>query len=215
MSEAQYPFPFFNEEGRVHCQICGKAFLVITPRHLTYKHNVGYKEYQLRFPDAPLSTDEFKAKGKFGKMKGMFSDADRTPPKVVEVEELDDDQTEEIVDDNDIVEFYKKEQKKSEDPIKATKNRIYDHLRTYYTNIKMDYMVQEFDMEGRLRFEAISDFCDPVLKVVINFPDTFWHNRGNIDPLTGEKLKLFGWQVIEIGSVSPSVDKIDAVLENL
>ena len=38
---SEYPFPFFNEEGKVNCQICGKSYLVIVPRHLAL-HNIVY-----------------------------------------------------------------------------------------------------------------------------------------------------------------------------
>jgi hypothetical protein len=214
MSEdQQYNFPFFDDKGHVHCQICGESFLVISPQHLKHRHNINYKAYTLRFPDAPLKSDEFVAKGKFGKMKSMFPEREEEELKKVDVEELEEESTEEPVSEEKIKAFYAKEVKKSKDPIKSAKNKIFSHLKTYYTNIKMDYMVQEFSMDGKLQYEAISDFCDPVLKVVINFPDTFWHNRGNADPQTNQKLRGMGWQVIEIGSPSPSIDAIDAALE--
>jgi hypothetical protein len=58
----------------------------------------------------------------------------------------------------------------------AMKAKILDHLRLYFANIKKDYMISQFGSDNRLKFEFITDFCDPVLKVVIQFPDTFWHN---------------------------------------
>ena len=83
MSTEEYPYPLFDENEKVICQLCGKPFMVISPRHLSGKHEIKYSEYKLRFPDAPLSSAEFTAKSKYGKMKGVFDDD-------VEVEELED-----------------------------------------------------------------------------------------------------------------------------
>ena len=55
---SEYPYPFFDEKGKVICQVCGKAYLVISPPHLK-THNLIYSDYTTRFPDAPLSNKEF------------------------------------------------------------------------------------------------------------------------------------------------------------
>ena len=66
MSSEEYPHPLFSEDKKVVCQICGKPFQVISPKHLA-QHNLRYAEYKLRFPDAPLSNSEFAASSKYGK----------------------------------------------------------------------------------------------------------------------------------------------------
>ena len=52
MSTEEYSYPLFDENGKVNCQICGKPFMVISPRHLSGKHKIQYGEYKLRFPDS-------------------------------------------------------------------------------------------------------------------------------------------------------------------
>lgn len=212
---SEYSYPLFDENGKVVCQICGKAFLVISPRHLKYKHKIEYREYTMRFPDAPLSTEEFIATSKFGKVKSMMGDdkIDEEGLKEIFIDEPIDIDDDDDLEDFDLEKAYQKDIIK--DPIKAMKNRIFDHLKVYLSNVKMDYMVQEFAPSGHLIFETITDFCDPVLKIVIDFPDTFWHNRGFIDPSRDLKLRQNGWKVLSIKSADPKLDKIDEALDSL
>lgn len=200
----QYPHPFFNEKKKVICQICGKPFLVISPKHLG-KHNIVYDDYKKRFPDAPLSTQEFKARGKYGKTKLFENDEIGTEQlvdeKEPEVEELD-------------VEKLAKEYK-ALSPMDAMKARIIDHLKLYFANIKKDYFISQYGTDNRLKFEFITDFCDPILKVVVQFPDVFWHNvEAGIDLNKNLKLEQYGWKVIEIPTNNPSFELIDKYLEN-
>ena len=82
----EYPYPLLNkEDGKVSCQLCGKSFLVITPRHLS-THNVTYSEYKMRFPNAPLSCEEFAIRGKYGKDKDLFMEQMIEEETIVEEE---------------------------------------------------------------------------------------------------------------------------------
>lgn len=200
---SEYPHPFYNEKGKVICQICGKPFLVISPRHLQ-KHNIQYENYTKRFPKAPLSTEEFRARGKFGKNK-LFETDEIGPEQLV-------DECEPEVEELDIEKLVKSQ--KPVTPMEAMKAKILDHLRLYYANIKKDFMITQYGIDNRLKFEFITDFCDPILKVVIQFPDTFWHNvEAAIDLNKNIKLEKYGWKVIEIPSNNPSFELIDEYLE--
>ena len=44
----------------ITCQICGRSFNKITNSHLRDKHQLTPKEYQIRYPDAPMMTDEVR-----------------------------------------------------------------------------------------------------------------------------------------------------------
>jgi len=206
---SEYPYPLFNEKGKVNCQICGKPFLVISPRHLQ-KHNIKYADYTHRFPKAPLSSEEFAARGKYGKNKDLFIH----PENEEEIgEEIFVDEPEiEVLDD--VEQFMKQEIKKS-DPIRSMKLKFRDHLRLYFSNIQMDYLIRQFGTDKRLKFEFITDYCDPVLRVVVQFPDTFWHNHDLcIDLNKSKKLEEYGWKVYKIPSNNPSLDKIDKILQD-
>jgi hypothetical protein len=199
----EYPYQFFDENKKVICQICGKPFLVISPRHLE-KHNIKYADYTKRFPDAPLSTQEFKARGKYGKTK-LFYDDEIGPEEIVEEKEPE---IEEINIKKLSMEY------SHLTPMDAMKARILDHLRMYFVNVKKDYLILQYGVDNRLKFEFITDFCDPILKIVIQFPDTFWHNvEAAIDLNKNIKLAQYGWKVIEIPSKSPSFELIDKYLD--
>jgi len=201
----EYPYPFFDEKGKVFCQACGKSYLVISPRHLA-THNLTYSDYTTRFPDAPLANKEFAARGKYGKQKDLLKQSDE--PAIEELSEV-------LNEDPEIQELQKlSESIEKLNPIQAMKARILDHLKLHYLNIRADYLISQFGTDNLLKFEFITDFCDPVLKVVIQFPDTFWHNQeAALDPNKNIKLAEYGWKVIEIPSNNPSYKKIDKYIK--
>jgi hypothetical protein len=212
---SEYEHPFFDEKGRVICQLCGKPFLVISPRHLSSNHSIKYAEYKLRFPDAPLSSEEFNASSKYGKEKQVF-----VKEELEKIDELPEDMGEEIeVVEPEIeeeIDFSKMlNEKKSNDICCNSKDQVLDLLRAYFTNVKKDYMIRQ-EVAGRIVFEFITDFCDPVLKIVIQFPKTFWHNKeAYIDPNKNLKLEQHGWKIVEITANPPRIQDISSALERL
>ena len=216
---SEYSYPMFNEQGKVLCQICGKPYLVISPRHLG-THNIKYNEYKLRFPDAPLSSSEFNASSKYGKEKTIFVKKEMS--KFEDEVALPNEETEEIVvneepeieDEIDLTMFLEKEIKEI-DVMAKSKNKILDYLRAYFTNIEKDYIIDQIGIDGSLKFQFVTDFCDPVLKIVIQFPKAFWHNKElAIDPNKNIKLRQYGWKVIEFKSASPSFKEIGKRIES-
>lgn len=197
------PYPEFDSKGKLLCQICGKPFLTLSPKHLL-KHNITFDDYRKRYPQAPLSSKEFNARSKFGKNKEIFMDQQgkNIEPPEPEIEELD------------IETIMLKEVQSN--PMKAMKNRILDYLRVNYTNVRSDYMIRQFGIDNRLKFEFITDFCDPILKVVFQFPDTFWHNKDLLLDLNKKlKLESYGWKVFEIPTQNPSNEMIiECLLES-
>ena len=187
--------------------------MVISPRHLSGKHDIQYGEYKLRFPDAPLSSAEFNAKSKFGKVKGVFDD-DVEVEELNEIErefaELEDPEvhSEVEIDISKLTETIRRHK----DPMEAKKSKILEHLRTFFSNIQQDYVIHLIDGGGQLNEEYITDFADPVLKVNVEFPDTFWHNQGYIDLMRDEKMKSYGWKIIKVPGQSPSRKKMTEII---
>jgi len=203
MPLAKLIHPEFDSKGKVICQICGKSFLVISPLHLK-KHNIIFSDYVKRYPNAPVSSEEFNKRSKIGRDKDMLfmeqQEKGIVNPEVnPEIEELD------------IEKIMQKEIE--ENPMKSSKNRILDILRVLYTNVRPDYMIRQFGTDGNLKFEFITDFCDPILKIVIQFPDTFWHNQEMYIDLNKKiKLESYGWLYFEIPTDNPSKELIDKYL---
>lgn len=203
----EYNFSYFEEEsGKVNCQICGKPYLVISPRHLQ-SHNIKYSEYKLRFPDAPLSCEEFGTVSKYGKEKGMFSESEEV---VIDEKYLvDEPEIEEINIDTVIL-------PSGTAKVDKLKGRVYDHLRTFFSNVKVNYMIREKLIDGRTLFEFITDFADPVLKIDLEFPDTFWHNKEQyIDLTRDQKLESRGWKIIKIKGNNPNLKDIEKEVKNI
>ena len=113
-----------------------------------------------------------------------------------DIEEIIVDEDPEIDDEMNLRQILEKEYKET-DVLAKNKNKILDHLKIFFTNVEKDYLIDQYGPDGRLKFQFITDFCDPVLKVVIQFPKTFWHNQEMaIDPNKNLKLKNYGWKVI-------------------
>jgi len=222
MSES-YSYPFVTEQGKVICQICGKDYLIISPRHLK-THNITFDEYKLRFPEAPISSKEFNKLGKVGKDKNVFveqelASIDEEEKKIKKMLEEEDDIPEKDVDPTieqeiDFEKVYKERPQKDKDVCVLSKDKILDHLRAFYTNIKKDHMIQVFNIQDFLLFEFVSDFADPILKVNIEFPNTFWHNRMPYEDINRDKkLAEYGWKVIRINSRAPTFKDIQEAIE--
>ena len=65
-------------------------------------------------------------------------------------------------------------------------------------------------------FEFITDFCDPVNKLIFDFPETFWHNQElYIDLNKDQRLKSYGWKIFRFKSNSPSESYMEEVLKDL
>jgi len=201
----QYP-PFDEETGKVNCQICGKPFLVISPRHLG-KHNITHGDYTKRYPTAPLSSKEFSAKTKYGKLKDLFK-----PTEPSEFEEVVVDEEPNIEDEVDIEAILK--ERSYNDPVKQSKAQVLDILKSFFSNVRADYTIEEYGkMSNRLKYQYITDFTDPILRVVIQFPNTFWHNNDvTIDPRKNEKLREDGWKVINIKNRAPNRKEIQKIV---
>lgn len=217
-----YPYPFLDKAGKIICQLCGKPFLVISPQHLKIKHNIKYNEYILRFPDAPVSSNAFSNVTKYGKHKTFFVEQELS--KFEEEAKLDDlnDKFEEIYVDEepeieDEISLTKalNPTEKTDNIVVKNKNKMLDHLRSFFTNVQKDYRIIQYGSDGIVKFVYITDFCDPVLKIVIQFPDTFWHNREQwYVPNKKQRLEEYGWKVIEIKSNCPSFKDVTKSLRS-
>lgn len=208
MPSEGYNFEFFDKKTeKVICQICGKQYQVISPKHLQ-KHNLKYSEYKLRFPDAPLASSEFGTTSKYGKYKDVFSNDD-DEVIIEEIEEIEKEfsgmKDPEINSEDEIdIDKLTKTIREFKDPMQERKMLVLDHLKSFFSNVQQNYVIQLTDGGGKLHHEFITDFADPILKINIEFPDVFWHNSGVIDLNRDNKLKTYGWKIIKIYGNNPT-----------
>ena len=211
----EYPYPTHDNKHNVVCQLCGKGFIQISGNHLK-KHNISLAEYKVRFPGIPLTSSKRKLINDHNSEVMFITDEE------VPINEVNNNKKEKlkcnmnpvidkeiIFESPSIVEIIKT----APDMCAEYKIQILNHLKTFFAHVTKDYMIQEFSLNGDLIYEVITDFADPLLKIDIEFPNTFWHNSMKFNnPNRTNKLKEFGWNIIEIKTTSPTLKKIERIL---
>jgi len=131
---------------------------------------------------------------------------------LIDVVESPNDEQPQVQDDKAFDKILEK--KGPSDPAQEYKLQILDVLRGFFGHVQPDYMIESYGpMSGRLKFRFVTDFADPVMKVVIMFPNTFWHNRDfPEDPQKNEKLRDDNWKVITIKEPNPTLVSIQKVI---
>jgi hypothetical protein len=201
------PFTPYDENGKVICQLCGKPFIVITPSHLKKVHSVTYDQYRARFGEH-LSSNEFTSKIKYGRMKDLLTTSESDIGEDIRI--VDEPVVEENFDIGEIL----NPTVKDGDPITKMRKPYLDHLRIQFSNMQVNYVIQEFTLGGHLKYSYITDFCDPVLKIIVDFPSTFWHNVDIYRDLTkNRKLEEDKWMIITVPGRSPSLAEVSACIE--
>lgn len=217
--EFPYPHPYYEERtGKVICQVCGKPFLTISPRHLK-KHDMTYDEYKMKFPDAPYSSEEFSVRSVYGKNKDMFKEAVQEEEEI-KIEELEDEITDNEEEVDPLIEeleiIKKQEASVKLDKIQGTKKNILNHLSIMFSNVQQDYFIEEKTISGQLKYKYITDFADPILKVAFFFPKTFWHNDdGYYDELRDSNIQKDGWKIVRVGKMNPTLKDIDDAIQEV
>ena len=197
------PYQTHNEQGKVICQLCGKPFTVITPSHLKKVHSVTYDQYRARFGDF-LASEEFTAKIKYGRVKGLLAANEKEIGEDIQIVD------EPIIESDFNVSEILNVSVKDKDPMTKMRRLYLDHLRIQFANMRENYVIQEYALSGALKYEFITDFCDPVLKIIVDFPSSFFHNNDvYIDLAKNSKLKADNWMIITIPGRSPSLGEVD------
>lgn len=209
----QYPYEFLNDKQKVICQVCGKGFIAITPAHLK-THDVTVEEYKLKFPKAPIISPRSKIRIKNNKI--LITEKEAPCNEIIDDERdipkhnVNPVIHKEIVFENKQISI---DNLKPQDVCDANKDRILIFLKLFFKNIVKDYMIQEFSLNNELSYEVITDFADPILKLNIEFPNSFWHNSMSFNnPLRNIRLEEYGWNIIEIKKASPSLKEVESVL---
>jgi hypothetical protein len=216
----ELPRAKYDEKGRILCQICGQSFLTISPKHLLKKHNITYKEYFLRYPDAPSCTGEFGARIKYRRDRNAIFIEKMNVEKKTENPAIEEMIISEEVGEPVVEEYDERLEKLTQEasclnPLDNEKNKVLNILRLFLSNVQKDYMIQIFNIVGQFQFEFITDFADPVLKLNVEFPNTFWHNLGRFDdPLRDVKLEEYGWKILRVYSKNPTIHDIEDLFKN-
>jgi len=231
----------FSEDGRAVCQLCGKSFHVITPKHLERKHDTTVKLYREQFPEFPIVSKQFMAKQQ-RQRSTLFQGAEEEKKKEVEevletirrnedfIEEDKPEVKPEIAppieeDDTRVptieeLDFEKEVIPAPEDEIEfmetspQEKIDIVRHLKGVFPHMRNNFAVVKKSLHGNIDYQLITDMADPVIKVVFSFPRSFWHNESLDFNRVKEYLIADGWYVVVINSRNPSIRDVEKVLES-
>ena len=102
--------------------------------------------------------------------------------------------------------------------IHKSKIKFLNFLVNYFSD--MDYIKNSYYVDkmsgSKLEEKIITDISIPIVKLDIEFPDVFWHNKdNNAKEIRDEKLKQMGWTIINMTGSNPSVDDLKKNLEEL
>ena len=68
-----------NEKGEIICQVCGKEMDLMVPAHLKM-HGMTMTEYKEKYPNAPMSSDAFKARQQYRHRGDVFKETEPEVP---------------------------------------------------------------------------------------------------------------------------------------
>lgn len=211
----------FNEKGEAICQICGIAFNLLTPAHLKI-HSTTVKEYKEKYPGCPMSSEAFKAKQNY-RYEKIFKE----PEKEVQIEEIQEfslDKIPEVKKESNTNDFFQDIKKFVKDNIVTEypdpnkiipkgKIKILNLFLSYFPDVKNSFSIEKYSLSGFLEYKLITDICIPSIKIDIEFPDSFWHNRDVPKHNRDGKLKDDGWTIIDIFGVQPSIEEIEEIIK--
>jgi len=211
----------YDETGKVICILCGKAYHQITPQHLKKEHDMTIEDFKSKYPDVSLTGLAFRSKQKY-KYSDIF-DQMATVVEEVKIEDREDFEIDKIpsipknfqqsvtnlIEEVNSIVNTKKTYPNPNNSIHREKLKILDFLLTIFPNdLQNSYFIEKRSLDGYLQYRLITDICIPSKKIVIEFPNTFWHNQ---DMATFNKYNILqrnGWKIVEIPGVLPSKEEI-------
>ena len=226
----------FSEDGRAICQLCGRSFHVITPKHLERKHDTTIKLYREQFPEFPIVSKQFMAKQQ-RQRSTLFQGAEEEKKKEVEevletirrnedfIEEgepeialpIEEDETripkiEEVDFEKEPLPVPPKDEIEFLETSPQEKIDIVRYLKGIFPHMKNNFAVEKRGLHGEMHYQLVTDMADPKLRVIFSFPRSFWHNETLDFNRLKEQLIADGWDVVVINSRNPSIGDVEKVL---
>jgi len=203
----------YDEKGQVICQECGKSFGLVTRNHLIKTHNMTFEQYKEKWPKYPTASKNFISshKNNFRNSKDEIS-LDSIPP----IDKNLTSKWETMIDgvkNNDtytskILEY------PNSDNINKKKLQILNGLISYFPDIENSYFIEKFTLAQFLQYRLITDMAIPSLKIDLEFPNTFWHNKDLPKEARDPILINDGWTIVNIPGDTPTIEKILNILKN-
>lgn len=214
---------YFTEDGsKVICQYCLKEFRRITTQHLRM-HDMTFDEYKFNFPGAPTDHTHYK---------DFLNEVEVSTVIQKPVNQIDNKPNISSGDDilaqmkSDIQEAVKTQVVVSDESEQFDVNQseikfqhkgeIIAFIRNLLPGLKNNYYYRKRNLVGEVLYSFVTDMADPVHRIAIDFPDTFWHNRDfYFESRKQELLKQSKWRYVRIEGVAPTNKEIVDALNNV
>lgn len=201
---------YVDERGNVICQLCNKAFTVISPTHLKKSHGITFDTYRAQFPNAPITGDKFSKTMKYVKTD-FFRKDENDIDNIPSIEKsLNNDFEEKLK------EFISKKPKiyiTESSIVPKDKAEIINFLMEHFDDIEYNYFVEKLSISGHLEYRFITDIVDKRRKIDFEFPDAFWHNYDVQKNHRDMKLESDGWMIVNIYSKAPTIKDVEEELK--
>lgn len=143
-----------DDDGKVKCEVCGKRFGFISPRHLD-KHNLTTQEYKNLYPNAKLAGSSFSTIKK-NKNKSIFNNEDNivTDEKEEEIKNIENELPLPTEEDEDIFMNGNFDDELfldiSENDIEKEDYDLIENIDEYSTRLDFDKKFNDIKLEQKL-----------------------------------------------------------------
>ena len=219
---------FFDQNGKVVCQVCKQAFTMISTTHLMKKHNMTTSEYKDKFPGAPLNGSAFGKTVKFSKTSPFKKDQNSPKTKPISDDVIREIELSPVFDPTtapitEVLKYFEPPKPVSKpkkvvypDPsnsIHPEKHEILNYLLNIFPTVTNNYSYEGKTVAGHVEFILITDISIPERKIDIEFPNSFWHNEDRPKGVRDPILKKEGWKIIDILHTNPTIFEVKEALE--
>lgn len=202
---------------KVKCRICGVTLFKVTATHLRRVHNMTMKDYLEKFPDEKIEGENVERKKD---VKFSLEKLEEREPQVLEVSMSEIKNIVSSLDTEDELEELGKDFKKVEErvttqiPMSETKKKVYNLLRSLFGFVETNYFIEKVDLSGHLSYRVITDFYVPPRKLIIDFPDMFWHNFDILSEKIKNGITRDGYTIVRIyGKEQNEVEIVNKLIE--
>ena len=208
------------------CMECKREFGKVTMQHLQKAHNMTIEIYRAKYPNAKLVSEESKVRTKYSKTE-LFTKkedviTDEEPESILtqiektpiinrkKFEELDLSFVKKINIPSSLKQTKKLEYDDPKNLISKSKLLLLNYLVSEFLDVRNNFFIEKLTQTGVVDFKYITDIVIHEYKVILEFPNAFWHNNmlGVSNHVRINNLNQEGWKIINIDSKMPTVEDL-------
>jgi len=193
----------------VVCRLCGKNFKMITATHLKKDHDTTIEEYKKEFPEAQIICG-----ARIEQMGEMVKNRKPRAPKPV-IEEIEKETfSEQTVEELIEIKNHQVINKPKIINNNETEIAVNKYIKMVYPTAIEDYVVTIKNSNGEILYEFVTDIAVPEIKLIFDFPNSFFHNGyAHVDLVRNTTLKLYDWEFITLKQKMPKPTDVESAIQ--